>query len=106
MKVAEVFSLGRVLMLRIPRDIPSSQTACWEHQVDEHWAIALNAHDHEVEFSHGVKVPAFTCYLEFNGWPAGFVDPKGGTMAAGSLANEDSLCDALRKAIEAAKVAC
>ena len=106
MIVSEVFSLVCELGIALGVRNINTLVGCWEHQVDEHWAIALNAHDHEVECSHGTKVPGFCCYLQFNGWPAGFVGPQGGTMAAGSIANENLLCDALRNAIEKAKVAC
>ncbi len=33
--------------------------------------------------------------LKFNGWPAGIIDPRGGIIAAGSAANEDTFITAI-----------
>lgn len=76
---------------------------CWEHQIDEHWFVAVNGHKEEQALKRsnggGVTVPPFHFYLEFNGWPAGFLTPFGGTMAAGEAANEQTLIAALDAAI-------
>lgn len=74
---------------------------CWEHQVDSHWWIALNGHKEPIKTSKGVEVEPFSCYVEFNGWPAGIFNPFGGGFAAGELANEDTFIEALEKAIVA-----
>ncbi len=33
--------------------------------------------------------------LKFNGWPAGIIDPRGGIIAAGGVANEDTFIEAI-----------
>jgi hypothetical protein len=72
-----------------------SRPGCLELQVDEQWWIALNPHAEERECSRDVRVPWFTAYVEFNGWPAGFFGASGGVIAAVSAANEDALIEAL-----------
>jgi hypothetical protein len=77
---------------------------CWEMDVNEDWWFALNGHDDVVVCSHGVKVQPYTAYVEWQGWPAGMVDPYGGMLAAaGESANEDTFLAALRQRIEMAK---
>lgn len=71
---------------------------CWEHAIDELWWLALNGHRTPVRCSRGVVVEPFHAYVEWNGWPAGVLSPDGGLLAAGALANEDALIEALRKA--------
>lgn len=71
---------------------------CWEGAVDEQWWIAINGHNEDTECSRGAKVPPFSAYVEFNRWPAGFLNPYSGTLAAGELANEDTLIAALQAA--------
>lgn len=71
---------------------------CWEHQIDEQWWIALNAHGHPVKCSRDIEVQGFTCYVEFNGWPAGTFTPFEGVIAAGAAANEQAFCEACERA--------
>jgi hypothetical protein len=75
---------------------------CWEGQVDDQWWIAINGHDEKTKCSKGATVPAFNAYVEFNGWPAGFVNPRGGVLCAGAAANEDTLIAALQRKSEEA----
>lgn len=78
--------------------------ACWEVQIDERWWVAVNGHEVPVECSRaGQPVPAFSAYVEFNGWPAGVLDPFGGFLAAGHLANEANLTAAIDAAIHGAR---
>ena len=77
---------------------------CWECKVDELWLLAINGHEEPKTTAGGATVPPFECYLEFNGFPAGFVGPFGGVMAAGSAANEDTLIEALRKRLQTVQV--
>ena len=72
---------------------------CWERQIGDWW-IAVNGHDKPVKCSHGGTVPIFNAYLEFNGWPAGVIDPFGGLIAAGDGANEDSFIAAIDAALK------
>ena len=69
---------------------------CWEHQIDEHWWMAVNGHREKIACSSGEKVPPFSAYVRFNGWPAGVIDPAGGIIAAGEVANEDAFIEALK----------
>lgn len=62
----------------------------WESQVDEHWKIRVNGHSETVE-----GVPRYSAAIEYNGWPAGIIDPSGGIMTAGSEANEDTFIAAV-----------
>lgn len=79
----------------------SQQPGCWEHQVDERWWFAVNAHPQDNRCSRGPEVPAFHAYVEFNGWPAGVFHPvAGGEFAAGTEANEDEFVRAAQAAIE------
>jgi hypothetical protein len=71
--------------------------ACWEFQIDEQWFFALNGHEDERQCSKGHRVPPYNAYLEYNGWPAGIIDPFGGLIAAGAAANEDALIAAIEK---------
>lgn len=98
MPINEVFS--RIIDVLLARGFKSIKDlpACAETKIDEHWEVAVNGHDFPIACSHGVKVPPFTAYLQFNGWPAGLVTPYDGTMAAGQLANEEALLAALREA--------
>jgi hypothetical protein len=75
-----------------------NMTGCWEHAVDEHWWMAINGHASEMKCSRGATVPAFHAYIEYNGWPAGFISPNGGIIAAGAAANEDAFIAALKLA--------
>lgn len=77
---------------------PLTQFAgCWECQIDEHWRVAVNGHQAQRHCSFSnVAIDPFHCYIEFNGWPAGLMTPVGGTIAAGSAANEDTFITAIR----------
>jgi hypothetical protein len=71
----------------------------WRFDVDEHWKIAVNAHDEEIE-----GIPKFRLYAEWNGWPAGMLSPTGGEIAAGTLANIFTLREALDRKLIAIAV--
>lgn len=72
----------------------------WEYQVSPEWWIAVNPHRGKAECSHGAEVEFGNCYIEFNGWPAGFITPYGGCIAAGALANEDTFIAAMKAKLE------
>jgi len=77
------------------RELPG----CCEVQVDDHWWIAVNGHPNPSSTSRGTSVPAFSAYVEFNGWPAGLVDAGGSGFAAGALANPQTFRAALARAL-------
>ena len=73
--------------------------ACWEIDVDERWAIAVNGHRNTRKDSRGGDVPPYHASIWYNGWPAGLISPVQGVIAAGSEANEDNFIAALDKRI-------
>lgn len=70
---------------------PLPTTRLLEFGDDTGWRVQFNATRAEVD-----DIPPYTARLSWCGWPAGFVGPAGGTMAAGSAANEDALCEWLQ----------
>ena len=70
----------------------------WVRRLDDDWLIAVNGHLEPREYE-GVAVPPFTCYVEYNGWPAGMLTPFDGALAAGESANLDTFATALRQAV-------
>lgn len=78
--------------------------------IDEHWWAWMNGakEPRKIEdapaqsMAYGMEVPPFTAAVFFNGWLAGLVDPGGGTLCAGAVANENALCAAMRAATEKA----
>lgn len=74
----------------------------WVGDVDGNWAIAIHANEgEEVEFkpegTMGGKAKFGILLVWFNGWLAGMLDPYGGVIAAGDLANEDTFIEAIEK---------
>jgi hypothetical protein len=67
----------------------------WECKVDEHWTIVVNGHKEKKQW-HDIEIAPFHCYVEFNGFPAGIFSPRGGSIAAGELANEETFINAVR----------
>lgn len=65
-------------------------------RIDDDWVVRINAHRESI-----MGVPAFHMAVEWHGWPAGLFSAAGGIMAAGSLANENTLIAAIDKAIAA-----
>ena len=93
-----VADLGIALGVRNLKD--SHAGRLWTQVIDDRWTVKVNPSAAEVE-----GVPAWSMLFEFNGWPAGIVNAGGGTIAAGSLANEDALILALEAAIRKAEAA-
>jgi len=91
--------LASVLCVRNINQLPR----CWEHYVDEHWWISVNGHRETISNSRGVEVAPYNCWVEFNGWPAGYFAPNGGTIAAGMIVNEGTFIEALKGAIRKAE---
>ena len=59
------------------------------------WPIEVHAQSgHEID-----RLPALFVRVKWNGWPAGIITAAGGTIAAGELAKEESLIEALKKAL-------
>lgn len=91
-------ALAHALGVRSIKDLP----ACWEHQVDDEWAIAINGRAERAKGLSNAEVPGHSLYVEFNGWPFAVVNAGGGIAGSGVVANEDKLIAALNRAIDAA----
>ena len=52
---------------------------------DRGWHVALNPTNEPVD-----DLQPFSASVSWNGWPAGLIDPRGGIIAAGELANEET----------------
>lgn len=59
------------------------------------WRIVFNGTAEPRKPDDGPELPPFSVFVEFNGWPAGLIDPRGGIIAAGTVANEDSFVEAI-----------
>ena len=70
----------------------------WTRDLPDGWRVTLNP-SNEMRITEGIDIPPFTAFVEFNGFPAGFVNPHGGDMAAGEYANEDALIAILKAEI-------
>lgn len=101
--ISEVFSRTCELAIALGYQRINELPGCLEHQVDDQWWFAINAHRVPGACSRCADIPAFTIYFQFNGWPAGMVNADGGTLCAGSLANEHCLIEALHAAIAKAE---
>lgn len=73
----------------------------YELEIDSHWRCWINGHK-DPQPLDGIMLAPYSAALEFNGWPAGVIGVHGGPMAAGEAANEDTLIEALKRAIVAA----
>lgn len=60
---------------------------------DRGWFVRLNA---AREATDGIE--PFAAHIGWNGFPAGIVDPGGGVIAAGELANEGTFLEWLKTA--------
>jgi hypothetical protein len=99
-------AMDAVAQLAISLDaIPLHKHAgCWEHQIDKQWWIAFNGQKQAVECSKGISVDPYHVYIEFNGWPAGIINPFEGTLCAGEIANESTFIAAVEKATARAAI--
>jgi len=67
-------------------------------KIDDNWNVKINPHLTELE-----HIPPCEMMVEFNGFPAGLFNARGGCIAAGSAANETELIAAINAAIEKEK---
>lgn len=74
----------------------NTMPCCWEFEPTPGWFIAVNGHaEKRPLIDKDVMVEPFTAYVEWHGFPAGIITPRGGILAAGSEANEEALLKAL-----------
>lgn len=73
----------------------------WERRLDDRWTFWINGQLEPVRTPTDFNLRPGECYVEFNGWPAGILSmiTGEGYIAAGSLANYQTFCEALRRAI-------
>lgn len=80
----------------------------WMGSVDKNWVIAIHANKNKIigfkpegavsmEAEYGIMLVWFNC------WLAGMLDPFGGEIAAGELANENTLIKAIENRIKELK---
>lgn len=97
-KISEAFYLLATLAMKEGvADRP--QDEFWERAIGK-WHVSMNRYNISRKNAEGIEVPAFSAALKFNGWPAGIIDPVGGIIAAGAVANEDAFIDVLKAEIE------
>ena len=97
--ICEAFGVLAALGCAVGAERFAGSGECWEHQIDDQWFVAMNTSDAPIDCSHGPKVKPYHAFVEFNGFPAGSINPYGGIIAAGDAANEDSFIAAMRAAI-------
>ena len=78
----------------------NKRTTCWTVALDDRWWLAVNGRNYRLHAASPTgtshPVPPFSVYVEFNGWPAGLIDPYRASIAAGSLANIGTLVEAVK----------
>lgn len=84
------------VQLRKKDGIPglSHHPGVWTRKLDDRWTLKANGHGEPID-----DVPPYSFHIEYNGWPAGVIDPNGAVFAAGTLANLDTFNAALEAAI-------
>ena len=100
MKVSEIFHLIAELALKLGIKSIKDLSGCWEYQIDDRWKIFLNGHNKPMEIDSEILIKPYHCYIKYNGWPAGMINPKDGWMVDDTTANENTLIMALKKAIK------
>ena len=78
--------------------LPDHNGGIYERKIDDRWRVVMNGNKTLVEHN-GIELPPFGVYVEFNGWPAGVIDPGGGVIAAGEVANEDTFIAAIERVL-------
>lgn len=73
---------------------PGKIEGLWIRKIDERWLMKANGHKEVIDL-----VPPFSIYVEFQGWPAGMIDPNGATFANGKIANLKLFNDAIEAAL-------
>lgn len=101
-QVCEAFDLIAQLCIAMNEHPLTKHAGCWECVIDGRWKIAVNGHDEpKVSSLNPEGIDPFHCHVEYNGWPAGILNPYGGVIAAGAAANEDAFIKAIRTKIAA-----
>ena len=98
--LAWVMSLFQMHGISSIKDLPG----CAEVKIDDHWYIAANGHKEGITVVPGgmmeVELTPYNFAVWYNGWLAGLFDPFEGIFAAGSAANADAFCAAIKEHLE------
>lgn len=97
MNLEKIFEL--VTELAIKDKVVPIMDKIWERKIDKHWKIVVNGYNETKELC-GIEIPAYHIYVEFNGFPAGLINPFDGIICAGKEANIERFIGALETAIE------
>lgn len=90
--IEAIGDLAEALKVKNIKDLPG----LWTVDIDDKWKLSANGHRKTFD-----NIPPFHFAIEFNGWPAGILDPLGnGMIAAGELANSDTFIQAVKDKIE------
>jgi hypothetical protein len=98
--ICEAFA--RLVDLMIVQGAPMPITkheGAYECVIDANWKATFNGHPTEQKHGH-ITIPAFTAVIDYNGWPAGLMNPYGGVIAAGECANETTFIAAVNAQID------
>lgn len=94
-KINEIFVLAAELAIK-DGAVPIEEM--YVRKINDSFTIVINS-DKEREYK-GMKIPPFHMYVEYNGLPAGLLDPWDGFIASGKMVNENALIKALKTALE------
>lgn len=109
--IAVVFDLAVELSLLLGAKEINKLDGAYICKVDNLWSFAINGTDRPVAVDMGEKsmgvgaLNSFNMAIFYNGWLAGLLDPRGGTICAGEAGNEDNFIKALEERIGAEKLA-
>lgn len=97
-QVSEAFVL--LAELALAEGVADTPLGIWERAFDP-WHVSLNRDNIARKNVRGLEVPPYSAMVTFNGWPAGIIDPRGGILAAGAAANEDTFIAAIKEQLRA-----
>lgn len=87
--------LGCAALAKHDGIVPLPQDAIWERKIaGGHWVIKFNG-TKETRKAGDADLRPYSVYVEWCGWPAGIIDPAGGIIATGAMANEDTFIAAI-----------
>lgn len=89
-QISEAFLRIAERMTRV-HGIPLPKRLCEVGDKDKGWHAALNPTNAMLD-----DIPPFSAVVHWNGFPAGIIDPRGGILAAGELANEGTFIEWLK----------
>jgi hypothetical protein len=93
-------ALGLILDLHAADAEPVIGGRVWHRVLDDKWEFWVSGMLGPAKCDGNTNIDPGDCYVKFNGWPAGVISmfTGEGCIAAGSMANIETFCEALRKA--------